>query len=77
MNITPTSEKYISPIIISERSGLLSVFGRFSETISRNTIIDRRTVTAKDMRSPESHGTNSVSIIKVAVANVGIIIFKL
>ena len=75
--MTPTSEKYIKPIIINESSGLLSVFGRFSETISRKTIIDSKTVTAKDMRSPESHGTNNVSIIRVAVANVGIIIFKL
>ena len=41
------------------------------------TIIDSNTVTANDIRSPESHGTNNVSIIRVAVANVGIIIFKL
>ena len=48
-----------------------------NNTINRNTIIDNNTVTANDIRSPESHGTNNVKIISVAVANVGIIILSL
>ena len=76
VNMTPTNEKYISPIIISDNNGLLSVFGKFSDTINKNTIIDNKTVTANDIRSPEFHGTNNVRIINVAVANVGTIILR-
>ena len=66
----------ISPIIISDNNGLLSVFGKFSDTISKKTIIDNNTVTANDIRSPEFQGTNNVKIISVAVANVGTIILS-
>ena len=73
---TTNSEKNISPISIFERSGFVSVFGRLSESISKNTIIESITVTEKDIRSPEFHGTKRLIIISVAVANVGIIIFS-
>jgi len=46
-------------------------------TRNKNTIIDNNIVTANDIRSPESQGTNKVNIIKLAVENVGITIFIL
>ena len=63
-------------MIISDNNGLLSVFGRFSDTINKNTIIDNSTVTANEILSPEFHGTNNDRIIRVAVANVGTIILS-
>ena len=55
---------------------MLSVLGKFSDTINRNTIIDNNTVTAKEILSPEFQGINNVNIINVAVANVGTIILS-
>lgn len=56
--------------------GLVSVLGKFSDSIRRNTIIESITVTAYDIRSPESHGISRHIIISVEVANVGSIIFR-
>ena len=74
---TPISEKYTRPIIILDNNGYVSVLGKLSDRINKNTIIESKIVTANDMRSPESHGTNIVKIIKLAVENVGIIILIL
>ena len=42
---TTNSEKKINPINILDSNGFVSDFGRFSESISKNTIIDNITVT--------------------------------
>ena len=60
---THNSEKNVRPISISERSGLVFVFGKFSERINRKTISDNITVIANDILSPESHGTRKLIII--------------
>ena len=77
MKNTTNNEKNINPINIIDNNGLLSDLGKFSDNINKNTIIDNITVIENDILSPESHGTIKLIIINVAVANVGIIIFKL
>ena len=69
-NTTPR-EKNIRPTNIIERSGLVSVFGRLSDKISKKTIIESITVAAKEILSPEFQGINILMIINVAVAKVG------
>ena len=65
---THNSEKNVNPISISDRSGLVFVFGRFSDRISKKTISESITVIANDILSPESHGTRNDIIISEEVA---------
>ena len=49
---THNSEKNVNPISISDKSGLVFVFGRFSDRIRRKTISESITVIANDILSP-------------------------
>ena len=52
LNASTINEKIVKPINIFDNNVCVSVFGRFSDNISKNTIIDSNTVTAKDILSP-------------------------
>ena len=68
MKNTHNSEKNVNPISIWDKSGLVFVFGRFSDRIRRKTISESITVIANDILSPESQGTRNDIIISQEVA---------
>ena len=73
---TTNNEKNTKPISILDKRGLVFVLGKFSDNISKKTIIESMTVTANEILSPESQGIKRLIIIRDAVAKVGIIILS-
>ena len=56
-------ENTVNPRVNRDKNGFESVFGKFSDSNKRNTIIDSITVVTNEIRSPESHVTIRLIII--------------